>query len=199
MYNVVVQWNVGNGDTHPQTQRTSDKRKKCRYWCKFLSFWYILYPGLIPDSVKVGRAPICRQEINRNKIIFKARISISSSCQCLHNPSCSFKCYSMYHSLSKIRPPPIFAASYCRESFITRKQCLATEYVAITITAHPCRSSGRQTSGMHKNSGKHHSEEEQTGSYNWDSSSLHISSHEDPRRQKKALGTKLVSQASFTS
>ena len=27
MYNVVVQWNVGNGDTHPQTQRTSDKRK----------------------------------------------------------------------------------------------------------------------------------------------------------------------------
>ena len=105
MYNVVVQWNVGNGDTHPQTQRTSDKRKKCRYWCKFLGFWYILYPGLIPDSVKVGRAPICRQEINRNKIIFKARISISSSCQCLHNPSCSFKCYSMYHSLSKIRPP----------------------------------------------------------------------------------------------
>jgi len=40
---------------------------------------------------------------------------------------------------------------------------------------------------------RHHSEEEPTGSCNWDSSSLHSGSHEDPHRQKKALGMKLVS------
>ena len=64
---------------------------------------------------------------------------------------------------------------------------------AITITAHPSWSSGRWTIGMHKNSKRHHSEEEPTGT--WDSSPIHSGYHARMHIVRESLGTNLVGQA----